>query len=164
VKKRLFLYRCEPCKLDFGVAEEFDDHSVIVCPSCKFDGNLLDYQQVVSYRILNNAGLDNIYRLIEESFGRLLSPLEIQMIGEWMDEGIDQALIKMALREAISRNVKNLKYIERILTNWKDQGVETVEQAREISKKYKSYKQPVAAVLGETTTRPEPPIYNWLES
>ncbi|WP_110113237.1 DnaD domain protein [Bacillus sp. CGMCC 1.16541] len=166
MRKRLHLYHCESCKLDFGVSEDFEDQSVIDCPSCKSDNNLVDYQQVVSYRILKTTEVDNIFRLFEESFGRLLSPIEMQMIGQWQEEGFDPALIKQALREAVLREVKNLKYIDRILFNWREKGIDTVDKAKEHSRehhRHRNYSRNTSTPERETTTRAVP-FYNWLES
>ena len=64
----------------------------------------------------------DLFQKFEEEFGRSLSPMEYEIINNWLDEGTSEELILEALKEAIYNNVKSLRYIEKILLNWKDKG------------------------------------------
>lgn len=64
----------------------------------------------------------DLFQKFEEEFGRPLSPMEYEIINSWLDKGTSEELILEALKEAIYNNVKSLRYIEKILLNWKDKG------------------------------------------
>ena len=57
----------------------------------------------------------------------------------WLDE--DQhspEIIKAALKEAVISGKLNFRYIDRILFEWKKNGIKTVEQAKEHGKKFRT--------------------------
>lgn len=108
-----------------------------------------------------NENIGTIFILFEQEFGRPLSPFEIETINTWLDADlIKPELIKAGLREAVLMGKLNFKYIDRILREWQKKGVQTVEQAREISRPFhqtdtkKQYKQ---------KNRDTSVYYNWLE-
>ncbi|WP_041058280.1 DnaD domain-containing protein [Jeotgalibacillus campisalis] len=104
----------------------------------------------------------DLYTLFEQEFGRPLSPLECETLAMWIDKDHQTAsLIKAALREAVISNKLNFRYIDRILFEWKKQGVETVDQARKQSEKFRQPKKHEPVQEGERTKKV--PFYNWLE-
>ena len=78
-------------------------------------------------RLALNKKTDNtdsdIYALFEKEFGRTLSSFEYELITKWLEQGIDENMIKEALKEAILNNVRNLKYVSAIVDNWSKNGV-----------------------------------------
>ena len=70
----------------------------------------------------------DIYLKFETEFGRTISPTEIEVINQWINSGISLDLIEEALKEAIINNVRNLKYIDRILYNWKQLGIKNKKE------------------------------------
>lgn len=72
---------------------------------------------------------ESLFQLFETEFGRTLSQMELQRMSEWI-QMYDAKLIGYALREALTYNVKNFDYIDRILTEWKKKGL-TAEQYEE---------------------------------
>lgn len=159
-KQQLHLYRCEGCDLNFGVDKEFENQVDVKCPVCAVDSSLVDYQQFAQYRILKrvqeeeNVGL---YVMFEQEFGRPLSPMEIQYLNQWQDEH-DESLIKQALREAIISNVRNVRYIDKILFNWKRDGV----SKRDNSARQGQVSGTVAS--NQATVPKEIIMFDWLET
>lgn len=92
----------------------------------------------------------NLFTLFEKEFVRPLSPMEYEIINEWITSGINEELIEEALKEAIFNGVKSLRYISKILISWKDKGYKTVEDV------HSSYKK-------EEEGNTELFSYNWLE-
>ena len=78
-----------------------------------------------------------IYSIIEKELGRTLSPIEYETIGEWLNGGISEELIKGALKEAVLNGVSNLKYIDKILHEWVKKGYKTLNDVKKKSKKTK---------------------------
>lgn len=56
--------------------------------------------------------------------------MELQTIGDWLKKDqFSPELIVTALRQSVNSQILNLRYIEKILLNWKQNHVQTKEQA-----------------------------------
>ncbi|CAM3887027.1 DnaD domain-containing protein [Mesobacillus zeae] len=108
----------------------------------------------------------DVYTCFEKEFGRPLSPFECETLAMWMDDDLhDPIIIKSALREAVISGKLNFRYIDRILFEWKKNGVKTIEQAKSHSRKFRQYQnqqRPVVSDEAKVQSRPVP-FYNWLE-
>ena len=62
--------------------------------------------------------LENIYQAFDNLLGRQLSPVEISKIREWVDYGFSDEQIINALKEALSKNKKSLRSVDKILLSW----------------------------------------------
>lgn len=71
----------------------------------------------------------NIYKNIEENFGRTISPMEYQKIEEWLLL-FDEEVINYAVTIAVMNNKKTFNYINGILNNWKSEGYKTLEDIK----------------------------------
>lgn len=73
----------------------------------------------------------SLMRQFEIEFGRLLGPMEREMIQNWLSiDHYNEEIIKLALREAVLAQVYNFKYIDRILLNWQRMNLKTVSQVQ----------------------------------
>ena len=79
--------------------------------------------------------------------------MECEIIKEWTNNNYTDELIKEALKEAVYNNVRNLKYIDRILYTWKTKGIKTKQ---DIINDKKQYIKPVKTMTDVFD-------YNWLE-
>ncbi|MBR3117484.1 MAG: DnaD domain protein [Bacilli bacterium] len=73
---------------------------------------------------------NDIYSLFEQEFGRQLSPTECENIDRWIEKGISEELVKEALKEAILSGVRSMRYIDKILFNWSNNGYKSVEDIK----------------------------------
>ena len=64
----------------------------------------------------------DIYNVFERELGRTLSSYEFELINKWLEQGNSEETIKEALKEAILNNVRNFKYIDKILYEWSKNG------------------------------------------
>ena len=80
---------------------------------------------------------DTIYDFLEQNFGRTLNGIEIEMIKEWNDN----ELTRYAIKQAVLNGKYNVKYINTILVNYKNNSITTVQQAQEEEKMFKSKKE-----------------------
>lgn len=104
-----------------------------------------------------------LFILFEQEFGRPLSPFEIETVNAWLDEDeIVPSLIKAALRESVLMGKLNFKYIDRILRDWKQRGIHTVEEAREHSRSFRNKQAPKHSEEPKEK-RDTSFYYNWLE-
>lgn len=106
----------------------------------------------------------DLYTCFEKEFGRPLSPFECESLAMWMDDDHqDPVIIKAALREAVMSGKLNFRYIDRILFEWKKNGINTIEQAKSQGRKFRQ-KQMLSRNNQNETQKPETvPFYNWLE-
>ena len=73
----------------------------------------------------------NIFEVVEKEFGRTLSPMEYEIIKAWLDNDMNEDLIKEAIKEATFNGVSNLRYIDKILYEWGKQGIKTVKDVED---------------------------------
>ncbi|MET0958896.1 MAG: DnaD domain-containing protein [Psychrobacillus psychrotolerans] len=105
----------------------------------------------------------DIYKLFEQEFGRLLSPMECETIGMWFDQDKHSvSLIRLALKEAVLSQKLSLRYIDRILFDWKKKNIKTVEAAENQSAQFRQH-MPVQNPTEQPSSSVKVPFYNWLE-
>lgn len=105
---------------------------------------------------------DGIRKMLESEFGRPLSPIEMETINYWIvDEKYQFELIRAALREAVLNQAYSLRYIERILQNWKMKNIRSIHDIEREKKKHEESKVPSTKNEDRTIHR-EVPIFNWL--
>lgn len=78
----------------------------------------------------------NLYTSFEEEFGRTLSPMEYGIINGWIADKFSEELILLALKEAVYNNVSNLRYVDRILYEWRKKGI---QNKNDVLKEQKNY-------------------------
>ena len=91
---------------------------------------------------LSQQAIQEIFKAFENEFGRLLSPFESKQIIEWCKiDGYSMELILEALRKTSLRGIKNLKYINSILLDWRNNNIHTLEQIEEHERRFQARQQ-----------------------
>lgn len=108
----------------------------------------------------------NLYTMFEKEFGRPLSPFECESLTMWLDQDHhDPEIIKAALREAVMSGKLNFRYIDRILFEWKKNGIRTIQQAQNHSQKFRQFQNKQKQVENQSNQyKSTIPFYNWLEN
>lgn len=75
---------------------------------------------------------EDIYSKFENEFGRSLSPMEYETINRWISSGVKEELIVEVLREAVINNVRNLRYIDKIIYEWTKKTMRPKEESEEL--------------------------------
>ena len=96
----------------------------------------------------------SIYELIEENFGRPLSPIEFEKIQEW-EKDYDQEIIEYAVRKSVLYNKRTFNYVNGILRNWKTSGLRTLQEIKDAE--VKMYEHRESKIDSEFFD------FNWLE-
>ncbi len=112
--------RVESKKNDKGIMEEF-----IIMDDFYSKLTLITIDEV--NKETNDASKSDIFEVIQKEFGRTISPIEYEIIKAWIESGINESVIKEAVKEATFNGVSNLRYIDKILYEWGKLGVKTVE-------------------------------------
>ena len=98
----------------------------------------------ISFIILNTETEEpktNIYDIFEKEFGRTISPMEYEIIGTWLDNGTSEETIILALKEATYNGVNNLRYIDKIISEWSKKGIKTQEDVEKSRMNFKQKKE-----------------------
>lgn len=120
-------------KNKMGVTEEFI--------SCDLFYNKIS--MLMMDEVNNSDNIDsNLFQIFEDEFGRTLSPMEYEIINGWTKEKFSNELIVEALKEATFNGVSSLRYIDKILYEWKKKGYKNINDVRKnnIRKKTKDEK------------------------
>lgn len=94
----------------------------------------------------------SLYEIFEQEFARSLSPMEFEIINKWLEKGYSEEIIIEALKESIFNGVNSLRYIDRILLEWKKKRINTKEDVIKYQTKYKQKKNEKVEVFD----------YDWL--
>lgn len=78
---------------------------------------------------------NTLISIAEQEFGRLLSPFEIQDLSETAKETSFELIVE-AIKETKFNGKTNIKYLNGILRNWRDDNITTVEQVRAKKEKH----------------------------
>lgn len=82
----------------------------------------------------------NLYDTFEKEFGRTLSPIEYEIISN-LEKNYSEELILLALKEAIFNNAVSLKYVDRILSDWKKKNIKSALDVEKERIKFKEKKE-----------------------
>lgn len=102
------------------------------------------YNKLASIMIDNvneNSEINSdIFTILEQEFGRNLTPIELEISKAWLTNGISEELIKEAIKEAVFNHVVNLKYIDKILYEWGKNGIKNKNDVDE-NRKRRNFKE-----------------------
>lgn len=96
---------------------------------------------MIGYRYKNkykyNYNYNNIYNILEEEFGRIISSTEYEIVKTWEENNYNPKIIILAIKEAVLNQARSFKYIDKILYDWAKQGIKTENDVKEYLKKRK---------------------------
>lgn len=117
--------------------------------------NLDKLYNKLSFLVINEEKKEsstNLFDVFEKEFGRTLSPIEYELINGWLDNEFSEELVKAALKEAVYNGVSNLRYIDKILYEWKKKGIKTPEDVENNKVQFQNRKEENSEVFS----------YDWL--
>ncbi len=97
----------------------------------------------------------NIYDLFEKEFSRTLSPIEYELITGWLQADFSEEMISLALKEAVYNGATNLRYIDKVLYEWKKKGINNKAAYEKDKAKFQNSKK-------EVRPKKELVEYDWL--
>ncbi len=79
-----------------------------------------------------NKEIDYLFREAERILGKILSPLDFELIYSFVDWlGLPVEVVIMLLRFAVNHGKPGKRYIETVAMDWADKGIDTYESAEE---------------------------------
>jgi len=98
----------------------------------------------------DNVRIDNsIFSIFEDELGKLLSPMQVEKIKEWVKTYKNDEIIVMALQEAVMNGVSNFNYIDTILNEWNKKGYKNREDILRDKNNYKEKKKSKIEIYDE---------------
>ncbi|MDH6365159.1 DNA replication protein [Enterococcus sp. PF1-24] len=125
---------------------------------------LLETQEKEQVQQTQATAEQSLYQSFEAEFGRPLSPMEYQQIGQWIDDdeySVD--LIILALREAVLNQAYSLKYVDRVLLSWERKNITTKAQVQAEQQKRKEILLQKEEKFVPQKDLPKVSLYNWLD-
>ena len=129
------------------VIEKLNKADLITINTNKNNGTIeekLDLSNVykkIAYLVINKKEKKEenttIYDRFEEEFGRSLSSTEYEIIGAYIDDGFSDEIIECALKEAVYNGACNLRYIDKILYEWRKKGIKNKEDVLKDKQNFK---------------------------
>ena len=117
----------------------------------------------VNVNVKGNVNVNNnnisIYEYIEQNFGRLLSPIEIEKIQQWLVM-FTPDIIKYAISIATLNNKRTFNYVNGIMNNWRSAGYQSIEDIKK-NEKINMSKSNITEEQQKLLDELEG--YNWLE-
>lgn len=108
-------------------------------PQNRLDKNRLDKNR------LDKDREETIFHFVENEFGRLLSPMEVETINDWLHNlNYQEEIVKEAIKRTKLQGKTNLNYASGILRNWRDDNITTIEQIEAKEKSRKSKQEEVS--------------------
>lgn len=102
-------------------------------------------------RIINargNQNIRNMFDSLRKLFGRELSPNELFVFLDWIEDyKFPPEVVKLLVEYCVSRDKKDLPYLKQVAKNWFDAGIDSVDKAHEYNSKHKEKWQKYNRVL-----------------
>ncbi len=96
---------------------------------------------------------ESIFDTFQKELGRKISPMEYEIINAWLEKGFSEELVKGALKEAVYHGVSSLRYIDKVLYEWKKKGYTTMKDVEVGLKNFRKEKESKEELFD----------YDWLE-
>lgn len=83
----------------------------------------------------------DLFSFVEQAFGRTFNSIEYELISSWEDN----ELTRYAVKESVLNGARGIRYVEKVLSSWKDKGFKTVQEVKHYQEKYKNNKSDTSA-------------------
>lgn len=88
--------------------------------------NLYDLIDGDSCNESNSSSLNNLVDYFGDSIN--LTDADIELVKAWLDSGFEEKTVKDAFDEAKYNGVCNLRFIDKILYEWKSKGIDSIQE------------------------------------
>jgi len=116
---------------DNGKTEERQQKDVS-CPEEKRSKEKLKEENICS---------SSIGEIFEKVFCRSISPYQNEVLDTFVDDGMNQEVIKYAIKYCGDQGARSFKYLKKVLNSWASDGVTTVDDAKKAVERFESQKE-----------------------
>ena len=88
----------------------------------------------------NNFSEDKskIPKKFNETFGNMITTYQMQMLNSYKEDGLPEEVIIKALEQSALNNANSLSYVKKILDDWLERNIDTVEKVKQAINEHKS--------------------------
>lgn len=109
-----------------------------------------------------SAQLEDLSAKIEHLFGTLSSK-DIELVQYWLsDDGFEIELIEIALGEMQMHDIRSLRYVDKILLDWKRKNIYTVDEAKRSLIDFRRMRFGSLETPASTSTQDPNSYYDWI--
>ena len=109
--------------------DNIEDIKGTKCPT-EYRDKSIEYRDIdINKDITTTTNID-IYKYIEDNFGRFISPIEKEKLDSWLLL-FPEDVLKYAIELSVLQNKKTFSYFEGILNNWKSCGYKTLQEIKD---------------------------------
>ncbi|MFL0197315.1 Lin1244/Lin1753 domain-containing protein [Clostridium sp. WILCCON 0269] len=76
---------------------------------------------------VDNVDKSNYIDFFNNNFGHLITTFEVETLEGYIEDGIEPDVIILALQEAVEANIRDMRYVKKVLDRWKNNKITTVE-------------------------------------
>ena len=121
-------YLNEKSQLKVEKNEEYTLQDNVGIPVGNREENRIE-ENSIDKNITTTTNID-IYKYIEDNFGRFISPIEKEKLDSWLLL-FPEDVLKYAIELSVLQNKKTFSYFEGILNNWKSSGYKTLQEIKD---------------------------------
>lgn len=143
---KLHPYSCDGTEEGFTVEYMNIKEIILNIKEKKESSGKYSPERIIAARANHNvrAMFDSFRKL----FGRELSPNELFVFLDWMDDyNFPTDVIKLLVEDCVSRDKKDMPYLKQVARNWFDAGIDSVEKANQYNLRHKEKWQKYNKVL-----------------
>lgn len=109
------------------VLDSVKDYSGKYKEVVKLDGL---YEHIVEglQKDVDESKKDDLFKIFEKELGRTISSTELEIINGWLISGTPEDIILGALKEAVYNDVRNFRYIDKIIYEWEKKGFKNMDE------------------------------------
>ena len=85
-----------------------------------------------------NENNSEIPEAFHKTFGGLISAYQMEILQSYIDDGISEKVVVLALKQAAKANAKSLNYVKKILDDWLERDIKTIKKAEIAIQKHKN--------------------------
>jgi len=102
-----------------------------------------------------------LFEKMEHVFG-LLSPRDIEMAQMWLSDGFSTSLIELALSEMQLHDIRSIRYVDKILLDWKKKNIFTVDLAKRSLAEHRAKTRTAPQASSATPSANPEDYYDWI--
>ena len=102
-----------------------------------------------------------LFEKMEHVFG-LLSPRDIEIAQMWISDGFDISLIELAIAEMHMHDIRSIRYVDKILLDWKRKNIFTVDKAKRSLTEHRTKTRTTNTARSETMPANPDDYYDWI--
>lgn len=104
---------------------------------CRLDKSSIDKNSIESDA--DNVTVDNYIDFFNNNF-HLITQYEFETLNSYLEDGITEEAILLALKKALDNGARNIKYVKKILDTWLTNNIKTVEDVNAADAEFKRNK------------------------